>query len=121
MDKLRIGMELIWKGKVDEPDVLRDNLQDLVALVVLGGIGLLSLGLTGVRDPGDDVGAGARWAATDEPGYGALTWVLGLALALLVDTVVFLWLLRVVPSISHPLRLLLPGRCSAPPASRCSS
>ena len=29
MDKLRIGMELIWKGQVDEPDVLRDNLQDL--------------------------------------------------------------------------------------------
>jgi membrane protein len=26
-----------------------------------------------------------------------------------VDVVVFLWLLRVVPSISHPLRLLLPG------------
>ena len=45
----------------------------------------------------------------DEPGYGVLTWVLGLALALLVDIVVFLWLLRVVPSISHPLRLLLPG------------
>ena len=26
------------------------------------------------------------------------------------DVVVFLWLLRVVPSVSHPLRLLLPGR-----------
>ena len=38
-----------------------------------------------------------------------LTWVLGLALALAVDVVVFLWLLRVVPSISHPLRLLVPG------------
>jgi membrane protein len=45
----------------------------------------------------------------DEPGYGTLTWVLGLALALLVDVAVFVWLLRVVPSISHPLRLLLPG------------
>ena len=48
MDKLRIGMERIWKGEVDKPDVLRDNLQDLVALVVLGGVGLVSLGLTGV-------------------------------------------------------------------------
>ena len=108
MDKLRIGMELIWKGKVDEPDVLRDNVQDLVALVVLGGIGLLSLGLTGV------VTQATTWVLellgrAGEPGYGTLTWVLGLALALLVDTVVFLWLLRVVPSISHPLRLLLPG------------
>src|SRR3954462_14702794 len=47
VDKLRIGMELIWKGEVEKPDVLRDNLQDLLALVVLGGIGVLSLGLTG--------------------------------------------------------------------------
>ncbi|TFV69765.1 YihY/virulence factor BrkB family protein [Blastococcus sp. CT_GayMR20] len=108
MDKLRIGMELIWKGEVDEPDVLRDNLQDLVALVVLGAIGLLSLGLTGV------VTQGTSWildllSLEDTPGYGVLTWALGLALALVVDLVVFLWLLRVVPSISHPLRLLLPG------------
>jgi membrane protein len=108
MDKLRIGMELIWKGEVDEPDVLRDNVQDLLALVILGGIGLLSLGLTGV------VTQGATWALEllgrdDEPGYDTLVWVLGLVLALVVDTVVFLWLLRAVPSISHPLRLLLPG------------
>jgi membrane protein len=108
MDKLRIGMELIWKGNVDEPDVLRDNLQDLLALLVLGGIGLLSLGLTGA------VTQGTAWllqqiGLSDEPGYGVLTWVLGLALAVLVDTTVFLWLLRVVPSISHPLRRLLPG------------
>jgi membrane protein len=83
-------------------------LQDLVALVVLGGIGILSLGLTGV------VTQATTWllellGRADQPGYGTLTWVLGMALALLVDTVVFLWLLRVVPSISHPLRLLLPG------------
>jgi membrane protein len=108
IDKLRIGMELIWKGEVDEPDVLRDNVQDLLALVILGGIGLLSLGLTGV------VTQGATWALElvgrdEQAGYGTLTWVLGLVLALTVDTVVFLWLLRAVPSISHPLRLLLPG------------
>jgi membrane protein len=108
MDKLRIGMELIWKGRVDEPDVLRDNLADLVALVVLGAIGLLSLGLTGV------VTQGTSWVLrllglSDQPGFGVLTWVLGVALAVVVDVVVFLWLLRVVPSISHPLRLLLPG------------
>jgi membrane protein len=38
-----------------------------------------------------------------------LTWFVGIALAVAGDVVVFLWLLRVVPSISHPLRLLLPG------------
>lgn len=108
MDKLRIGMELIWKGRVDPPEFLRDNLADLVALVVLGGIGLLSLGVTGV------VTQATSWTLrqlglADEPGFGVLTWGLGLAVALVVDVVVFLWLLRVVPSISHPLRLLLPG------------
>ena len=108
MDKLRIGMERIWKGHVDEPDVLRDNLQDLVALVVLGAVGLASLGVTvGVTQA-------TSWVldlldVSDERGYGVLTRLLGIGLAVVADTVVFLWLLRVVPSVSHPLRLLLPG------------
>jgi membrane protein len=108
MDKLRVGMERIWKGHVDEPDVLRDNLQDLLALVAFGAVGLASLGLTG------GVTQATSWVLdllglADEPGYGVLTWVLGIALAVAVDIVVFLWLLRVVPSVSHPLRRLLPG------------
>jgi membrane protein len=108
MDKLRIGMERIWKGHVDEPAMLRDNLQDLVALVVLGAVGLSSLGLTG------GVTQATSWVLrllglADEPGYGVLTWTVGILLALAVDTAVFFWLLRVVPSTSHPLRMLLPG------------
>ncbi|MCW2741489.1 MAG: ribonuclease [Blastococcus sp.] len=108
MDKLRVGMELIWKGEVDQPDVLRDNLQDLLALVALGAVGLAGLGLTG------GVTQATSWVLdllglSDEPGYGVLTWVLGIALAMATDVVVFLWLLRVVPSVSHPLRRLLRG------------
>jgi membrane protein len=108
MDKLRIGMELIWKGRVDEPDILRDNVADLLALVILGGIGLLSLGLTGL------VTEGTAWVAElvgrdALPGYGTLTAVLGVALAVVADVAVFLWLLRAVPSTSYPLRRLLPG------------
>jgi membrane protein len=108
MDKLRIGMERIWKGHVDPPDVLRDNVQDVVALVALGAVALASLGLTG------GVTQATSWVLdllgmADEPGYGALTRILGIALAVLADVVVFLWLLRVVPSVNHPLRLLLPG------------
>jgi membrane protein len=108
IDKLRIGMERIWKGQVDEPDVLRDNLQDLLALVVLGVVGLASLGLTGA------VTQATSWVlrllgVADEPGFGVLTWTVGIVLALAVDVAVFLWLLRVVPSTSYPLRLLVPG------------
>ena len=45
----------------------------------------------------------------DGRGSGVLTWIFGLALAVVVDVVIFLWLLRVVPSVSYPLRRLLPG------------
>jgi membrane protein len=108
MDKLRVGMERIWKGHVDEPDILRDNAQDLLALFALGAVGLASLGLTG------GVTQATTWVldlvgVSGGPGFELLTWVIGLALAMVADTVVFLWLLRVVPSVSHPLRLLLPG------------
>jgi membrane protein len=108
VDKLRIGMELIWKGQVEKPDVLRDNLQDLVALVALGGIGLLSLGLTGAVTQ-ETSRVLTLLGLADQRGYGLLTWTVGIALALVVDVVIFLWLLRVVPSVSHPLRRLLRG------------
>jgi membrane protein len=108
MDKLRIGMERIWKGHVDPSDVLRDNLQDVIALVVLGAVGLAGLALTGGVTQATSRVLHVVGLA-DEVGYGVLTWVVGIALALASDTVIFLWLLRVVPSISHPLRRLLPG------------
>jgi membrane protein len=108
VDKLRIGMEVIWKGRVEKSDFLRDNVQDLLALVVLGGIGVLSLGLTGAVTQ-ETSRVMRLLGLADERGYGVLTWVLGIALAMAADTVVFLWLLRVVPSVSHPLRRLLPG------------
>lgn len=108
MDKLRIGMERIWRGRADEPDVLRDNAQDLLALVAVGTAGLLSLGLTG------GVTRALSWVlgllgVEGAPGLFLLTAVIGIALAVLSDTVVFLWLLKVVPANPHPLRLLLPG------------
>jgi membrane protein len=108
MDKLRVGMERIWKGHVDPPDVLKDNLQDLLALLALGAVGLASLGLTG------GVTQATSWVLdvlglADETGYGVLAGVAGIALAMAADVVVFLWLLRVVPSVSHPFRSLLPG------------
>jgi membrane protein len=108
VDKLRIGMELIWKGDVEKSDVLRDNLQDLLALLALGGIGVVSLGLTGAVTQ-ETSRLMQLLGLAGERGYGVLTWLVGIALAVVVDVVIFLWLLRVVPSISYPLRRLLPG------------
>lgn len=108
MDKLRIGMERIWKGRPEEPEFLRDNVRAVTALLILGVVGLLSLGLTGV----------ATWATSwllellgleDAPGLFVLTAVVSLVLAFASDVVVFLWLLKVVPATPHPLRRLMRG------------
>ena len=108
MDKLRIGMEQIWKGSVDEPEFWRDNLADVVALVALGGAGLASIGLTGFATQATS-GVLGVFGVEDAAGWAVATSVLGIVVAFAGDVVVFLWLLRVVPSISHPLRRLLPG------------
>ncbi|PWW22868.1 membrane protein [Geodermatophilus normandii] len=108
MDKLRIGMERTWKGTVDEPEFWKDNLADVVALVALGAAGLASIGLTGFATQAT-AGVLTVFGVQDAPGWAVLSNVLGIVVAFAGDVVVFLWLLRVVPSISHPLRRLLPG------------
>jgi membrane protein len=108
MDKLRIGMERTWKGTADEPEFWKDNLADLVALVGLGAAGLASIGLTGFATQAT-AGVLTLFGVQDAAGWAVVTNVLGIAVAFVGDVVVFLWLLRVVPSTRHPLRLLLPG------------
>ncbi|SFT44058.1 membrane protein [Geodermatophilus amargosae] len=108
MDKLRIGMERTWKGTADEPEFWKDNLADLVALVALGAAGLASIGLTGFATQAT-AGVLTLFGVQDAAGWAVVTNVLGIGVAFVGDVVVFLWLLRVVPSTRHPLRLLLPG------------
>jgi membrane protein len=108
IDKLRIGMERLWKGRVEPADLLRDNVQDVLALLALGAAGLISLGLTGVLTRATTLVLDVL-RLDGAPGYGVLTWFLGIALAAVGDVLVFLWLLRVVPATSLGLRRLLPG------------
>jgi membrane protein len=107
IDQLRIGMARIWKGHVEKGDFLRDNLQDLLALVTIGLVGAASLVLTGVITQATS--AVLDLLGLEGGGYGVLTWVTGLLLALVTDVVAFLWLLRVVPATGIPVRRLLPG------------
>jgi len=108
VDKLRVGMDIIWRGKPDQPDFLGDRVKDLLVLLGFAGAGVLSIGIT----------AGTTTAATglldllgvDEvPGYFLLVSALGIGLVLVGDTLVFLWLLKGVPNTPYRARELLPG------------
>ena len=108
MDKLRVGVRRVWTGRLVEADLLKDNLRDVISFVALAVAGLLSLALTG----------GATTATTwvldrlgldQAPGSFLLTAIAGITLALAGDTVVFLWLLKVVTHTGVDVRRLLPG------------
>ena len=108
MDKLRVGMDVVWRGRPDPPDFLSDRLKDLGGLFGLGAAAAISIGLT--------TGATAASSALldllglDEvPGYFLLTGGVAIALALVGDTLVFLWLLKGVPENPFGVRRLLPG------------
>jgi membrane protein len=108
MDKLRVGVRRTWTGRPVEADFLKDNLRDVLSFAALAVVGLLSIALTG----------GATTATTwtvrtlgldGVPGISVLTTVVGIGLALAGDTVVFLWLLKVVAHTRVDVRSLLPG------------
>ena len=108
MDKLRISVRRIWTGRPVEAEFFKDNLRDVVSFLALGVAGLLSVALTG------GVTTATSWVlrliGLDQlPGFFLLTTVVGIALALAGDTVIFLWLLKVVVHTRVDLRLLLPG------------
>jgi membrane protein len=108
MDKLRIGVRRVWTGRPVEADFLKDNLRDAVAFLALAVALLLSLTLTvGATTATAEVLG--RLGLDDVPGIPLLTTVVGIALALAGDTVIFLWLLKVVTHTRVELRSILPG------------
>jgi membrane protein len=107
-DKLRVGMDLVWRGRPDPPDFLADRLRDLGALLGLGVAGVVSVGLTTSATAASS--RLLRLTGLDAyPGFFLLTGAVAIALALAGDTLVFLWLLKGVPGTPFGLRQLLPG------------
>ena len=108
MDKLRVGMDVVWRGRPDPPDLLGDRLKDLGALLGLGAAGALSIALTTGATAASSRVLDALGLA-DRPGAFLVTGALAIGLALAGDTLVFLWVLKGVPGNPFGVRQLLPG------------
>ncbi len=108
MDKLRVGVRRVWTGRPVEADFLKDNVRDVLSFVALAAVGLLSIALTAGATTATAELAGL--VGLDEvPGFFLLATVVGIGLALAGDTVIFLWLLKVVAHTRVDTRRLLPG------------
>nr|WP_243850767.1 YihY/virulence factor BrkB family protein [Modestobacter marinus] len=108
MDKLRIGMDIVWRGRADPPEFLADRARDLVSLFGLGVAGTLSIALTaGATSVADQL---LGLTEVDEvPGFFLLSRALPIVLAVAGSTLLFLWLLKGVPGTPFGYRQVLPG------------
>lgn len=108
MDKLRVGMDVVWRGRPDPPDFVADRVKDLVALLGLGAAGAASVALTTAA-----TSASSRLldllGLDRVPGFSLLTAGVAIALALAGDVLVFLWVLKGVPDNRFGVRQLVPG------------
>jgi membrane protein len=95
MDKLRIGVRRTWTGLPVEADFLKDNVRDLVSFLALAVVGVVSIALTGGATTATSWVL-ERLGLDGVPGSALVTTLAGLALALTADTLVYLWLLKVV-------------------------
>jgi membrane protein len=105
---LRTGVQVVWSCEVTKEKFLRAKLEDLVVLVGLGLGIVLSLALTS---------GGTALAHTvldalglsETPGMGTLVGALGILLALVADTLLFMWLFTRLPRRPVRYRTVLRG------------
>jgi membrane protein len=105
---LRIALQVVWDGKPVEEKFLKAKLGDLFVLIGLGlGIVVSVLLTAGGTAAADQL---VRWAGLDGVlGMGTLTTVLGIALALAADTLIFAWLFVRLPRRPVRYRTVLRG------------
>jgi membrane protein len=108
MDKVRVGMDIVWRGRPDAPDFFTDRLKDLLALLGLGAAATASIALTTTATTASSWLLGLL-GLDERPGSSLLTDGLAIAVALAGDVLIFLWVLKGVPDNPFSVRQLLPG------------
>jgi membrane protein len=105
---LRTALQLVWSCEQAEENFVQAKLGDLLVLIGLGLGILVSVGLTaGGTAAADQLVEAAGLAGV--VGMGALTTVLGIALALVADTLIFAWLFVRLPRRPVRYRTVLRG------------
>lgn len=105
---LRTAIDAVWGRTPDKIGFGKAKLADLLLLAGLGVAALVSLGLTVAGTSLTDQILGAI-GLDDLPGAAALLKVLGIAIAVLGDVVIFWWLLVRLPGVPVPLRIAVRG------------
>ena len=105
---LRTGVQLVWASEVTKEKFIKAKLEDLLVLVGLGIGIVLSLALTsGVTSAIHAVVTGLHLDGI--PGMGTLVGALAIMLALIADTVLFMWLFTRLPRRPVRYRTVLRG------------
>jgi membrane protein len=105
---LRTAIQAIWEYDIENENFVVAKARDLFALLGLGLAILFSLSLTAA-------GTGATHALVklvgvqDVPGMGTITWIIGIVIAILADTVIFGWMFVRLPRSPLTMRAVFRG------------
>lgn len=105
---LRTAVDAVWGRKPDKVGFVKAKVADLLVLVGLGIALLVSLGLTVVGTSLTDQILGAL-GLDGLPGATLLLKVIGIAIAVVGDVVIFWWLMVRLPGVAVPARIALRG------------
>lgn len=110
MDNLRVGISAMWGISPDKGgNFVVKKLWDLLGLIVLIVLFLLAFGVTAVGSSGwtsqlmDHLGIG------DFTGSRFLVWVVGLAVGILANFIVMVWMIMYMPRTKVPVKSGLQG------------
>ncbi len=108
---LRMAINSVWGSKRYKRPLVTAKISDLIVLAGLGLGALLSLAFTASATSVTD--QLLRWVGLDDlPGAGTATTILGLAIAILGDMIIFGWLLVRLPRATVPRRVAIRGRAA---------